>query len=74
MQAIELSAQITKSHEIHLKLPDHIRAGHAKVIIMYDTDRPVPKPRVFGQFKQQIQIQADFDDALPEQFWLDSSE
>jgi len=74
MQAIELSAQITQSHEIHLKLPKHIRAGRAKVIVMYDADRPLARPRVFGQFKQQIQIQADFDDALPEQFWLDSSE
>ena len=64
MQAIELSAQITKSHEIHLKLPHNIRAGRAKVIVMYDTDRPVPKPRVFGQFKQQVQIQADFDNCL----------
>ena len=73
MQAIELSAQITQSHEIHLKLPAHIRAGRAKVIVMYETEQPVQRPRVFGQFKQQIQIRADFDDELPEQFWLDSS-
>lgn len=74
MQALELSAQITKSHEIHLKLPSTIRAGRAKVIIMYEAETTIAPPRVFGQFKSQIQIQADFDDALPDQFWLDSNE
>ena len=36
MQAIELDAVITQNHEIHLKLPDDVKAGHAKVIVMYE--------------------------------------
>lgn len=36
MQAIELEATITESHEIHLQLPDNISASRAKVIVMYD--------------------------------------
>lgn len=34
MQAIELEATITESHEIHLQLPDNINASRAKVIVM----------------------------------------
>ena len=36
MQAIELNAVITKNHEIYLKLPDDVKAGHTKVIVMYE--------------------------------------
>ena len=36
MQAIELDAVITQHHEIHLKLPDDVKASHAKVIVMYE--------------------------------------
>jgi hypothetical protein len=38
MQAIELDATITESHEILLQLPDTITASKAKVIVMYDND------------------------------------
>ena len=66
MQAIELQAQITASHEIHLKLPATIKAGKAKVIVMYDTSEtePCTKKRTFGQFRHQIHIEDNFDDEL----------
>ncbi len=38
MQAIELNAVITQNREIHLKLPDNVKAGHAKVIVMYENN------------------------------------
>ena len=38
MQAIELEAVITESHEIHLQLPGTINASRAKVIVMYDDE------------------------------------
>ena len=38
MQAIELNAVITQNHEIHLKLPDDVKASHAKVIVMYENN------------------------------------
>jgi hypothetical protein len=66
MQAIELEATITESHEIHLQLPDHINASRAKVIVMYDeTAAPVTKKRVFGQYRDKITIAETFDDELP---------
>jgi hypothetical protein len=72
MQAIELEAVITESHEIHLQLPGTINASRAKVIVMYDneTASPVSKKRVFGQFREQLSIADDFDDELPINFWL----
>lgn len=75
MQAIELQAQITASHEIHLKLPATIKAGKAKVIVMYDTPEtePCTKKRIFGQFRHQIHIEDNFDDELSEDFWLGQS-
>lgn len=38
MQAIELDATLTESHEIVLQLPDTITASRAKVIVMYDNE------------------------------------
>ena len=77
MQAIELQAQITASHEIHLQLPTTINAGIVKVIVMYDiSDNAIaetPKKRSFGQFRQQVQIDSNFDDELSPDFWLGSS-
>jgi hypothetical protein len=71
MQAIELDATITESHEIHLKLPDNINASRAKVIVMYDEmSDPVTKKRVFGQYRDKITIAETFDDELPTNFWL----
>jgi antitoxin (DNA-binding transcriptional repressor) of toxin-antitoxin stability system len=32
--------------------------------------RPVPQKRVFGQHRGKIWIRPNFDDPLPESFWL----
>lgn len=72
MQAIELEATLTESHEIHLQLPDTIQASRVKVIVMYDNEIAniaAPK-RVFGQFQGQLSIADDFDAELPDSFWL----
>jgi hypothetical protein len=72
MQAIELEAAITGSHEIHLQLPEYIHASHARVIVMYENEiaEPVTKKRVFGQYRNKITIADTFDDELPVSFWL----
>ena len=72
MQAIELIAQITKQHEIHLKLPDDINASSVKVIVMYENTETPPqaKKRVFGQYRGKIKISDSFDDELGDNFWL----
>lgn len=72
MQAIEMRAEVTKGREIRLKLPHHIQHGTVKVIVLYEETAkhdPVPTKRQFGQFKGQVQISEDFDDALPDAFW-----
>ena len=80
MKAIKLEAVIDERHELHLKLPDNIKAGRAEVIVMVEDDddlsreQPVleeaTRPRrKFGQFRGQIQIADDFDDPLPDDFW-----
>lgn len=72
MQAIEMNAQVDDNHEIKLKLPDAVKHGTVKVIVMYD-DAPniasAEKRRQFGQFKGKIKISDDFNDALPDTFW-----
>jgi virulence-associated protein VagC len=49
MRAIELNAVITQNHEIHLKLPDDVKATHAKVIVMYE-DNTKPLTRKWDKF------------------------
>ena len=73
MQAIEMKAQVTNKHEIVLKLPESIRHGTVKVIIMYDEEKetlPEKKQRQFGQFKEPFFVADDFDSELPDSFWL----
>ena len=38
MKAIELDAEITADHAIHLKLPKEVRAGRARIIVLYEAD------------------------------------
>jgi len=73
MQAIEFTTQITKQHEIHLKLPDDINATSVKVIVMYENGvcTEQAQKRVFGQYRGKIKISESFDDELGEDFWLD---
>ena len=71
MRALELDAVINEQHEIHLKLPDDVNASTAKVIVMYEENTEEKKEkRIFGQFRGQIKIADDFDDPLPDEFWL----
>jgi len=53
MQAIEMTANITLDHELHLKLPDHAATGPARIIIiLYEADSTAT-------------ARADLDDFLP---------
>ena len=78
MQAIELETEIDENHEIHLKLPADVKAGKAKVVVMYeqaegqpDAEQPVErKPLKVGMFRGQIRMSDDFDASLPDEFWL----
>ena len=72
MHAIELPAEIDQNYQIHLQLPETIKARKAKVIVMYEDEIVMPaKPITFGLFKGKIQISDDFDEPLPDSFWLE---
>ena len=42
MQAIELTANISPDHELHLKLPNHAATGPARIIILFESDTAPP--------------------------------
>jgi hypothetical protein len=72
MHAIELPAEIDQNHQIHLQLPETVKVGKAKVIVMYEDEAAQPsKPITLGLFEGQIQISDDFDEPLPDSFWLE---
>jgi hypothetical protein len=72
MQAIELSVEIDQNQQIHLQLPKTINAHKAKVIVMYEEESaPASKPLKLGLFKGQIHISDDFNEPLPDSFWLE---
>ena len=72
MHVIELPAEIDQNHQIHLQLPETIKARKAKVIVIYEDEAAQPtKPITFGLFKGKIQISDDFDEPLPDSFWLE---
>lgn len=71
MQTIELSAEIDKNRQIHLQLPNSVNAHKAKVIVMYENDPASDKsPRTVGLHKGMIEMSDDFDNPLPDNFWL----
>lgn len=74
MYAIEIETEIDHHREIHLKLPADVRAGKARVVVLYEDPRDTadawPKPVRLGLFRGQIQTSDDFDAPLPDEFWL----
>lgn len=71
MQAVEMLAEVTGNREICLKLPHDIQHGTVRVIVLYEeqVEPQAAAKRQFGQFKGQVAISEDFDDALPDTFW-----
>ncbi len=62
MQAIELDAVITQNHEIHLKLPDDVKANHAKVIVMYENNLKDTAKRFAKKWDSFFASKSVFDD------------
>ncbi len=75
MQAIEIETEIDENHEIHLRLPDKVRTRKARVLVIYDetpapSERKAARPVKLGLFRDQMEISDDFDEPLPDEFWL----
>ena len=62
MKAIELDAVITQDHEIHLKLPDDVKASHAKVIVMYENSLKDNTKRLTKKWDTFFASKSVFDD------------
>lgn len=71
MHVIELPAEIDQNQQIHLQLPKTINARKAKVIVMYEEIAQPLKPVTLGLFKGKIHISDNFDEPLPDSFWLE---
>lgn len=71
MFAIELPAEIDQNQQIHLQLPKHINARKAKVIVIYEETKTTLNPIKLGLFKGKIHLSDDFNEPLPDSFWLE---
>ncbi len=71
MHAIELPVSINHQHQIILQLPQTIQPQKAKVIIMYEDVETKNKPMKLGLFQGKIAMSDDFNEPLPDSFWLD---
>lgn len=76
MKAIKTEAKVDPNREIHIKLPEEVCGASVEVVILFDEEAgalPAQKnqsPRKFGQFRGKVQMSEDFDDPLPDEFWL----
>ncbi|MFP4308215.1 MAG: hypothetical protein ACLFRG_11890 [Desulfococcaceae bacterium] len=76
MKAIKTEAMVDPNREIHVKLPEEVRAASVEVVILFDEEAggsPAQKTqsvRKFGQFRGKIRMSEDFDAPLPDEFWL----
>ncbi len=56
MQAYyEIETEIPLNHQLHLKLPDNIPAGHAKIAVIYDVpDKSTTKAEQMAAFLKAL--------------------
>ena len=65
MLAFEFLVDIDQNRQIHLQLPETVKARKAKVIVMYEDEATQPsKPLKLGLFEGKIKISDDFDEPL----------
>ena len=70
MQAIEFPVDIDSNKQIHLQLPKDIQAQQARVIVIYEEVKMPLKPIRLGLFTAQMTMSNDFNEPLPDDFWL----
>jgi hypothetical protein len=73
MHAIEFPVEIDHNQQVHLQLlhTHTVHAHKAKVIVMYEEIAQPLKPVVLGLFKGKIKVSDDFNEPLPDSFWLE---
>jgi hypothetical protein len=73
MYALELETQIDQNHQIHLQLPEALNAQKVKVIVMYEHIVQSFKPLQLGLFAGKVTQSDDFNESLPDSFWLEGN-
>ncbi|MEQ1556018.1 MAG: hypothetical protein ABL915_04385 [Gallionella sp.] len=71
MHALEFPVEIDRNQQIHLQLPKTVHAHKARVIVMYEEISSPLKTMKLGLFAGKIKISDDFNEALPDSFWLE---
>ena len=72
MQTLELNALVDENHELHLKLPDKIKQGWARIIVEYEdvpTEAGSAYTRKFGLCKGKGTVPDDVNKPLSDAFW-----
>ena len=73
MEAIKQNVVIPSNHKVHfdLDVPESVDAGEAEVLVVFQPKKrgKAPKRRI-GMFEGRIFMSEDFDDELPDSFWL----
>ena len=64
MQAIEIDATIDAQRAIHAVLPDTVPPGKARLILLYEPQKPQQQTREFGRFRGHGHVPDDFDEPL----------
>jgi hypothetical protein len=71
MQTLEIKVEVDQNHEVYFTLPNSWKSSKVKLIVVEDTEENKPlKKREFGGLEGKIHISDDFDDELPDSFWL----
>ncbi|WP_411727502.1 hypothetical protein [Methyloglobulus sp.] len=59
MHTIELPAEIDQNHQIHLQLPETIKAGKAKVIVMVEDIVQTSKQSALADFLNKLPVKPE---------------
>ncbi len=54
MHAIEFVTDIDQNHQIHLQLPETVKAGKAKVIVIYEEPKQAEQPLTLVDFLNEL--------------------
>ncbi len=74
MEAIKQEINIPENRHMRLELdvPPSVPSGKAEIIFIIQSKKVMGKPynRVLGSLKGKVKVSDDFDDPLPDSFWL----
>lgn len=72
MNAIEIEAEVDENNEIHIKVPDGHAHQQARIRVVFDSKQRLEprRARVFGQYRGKARMSDDFNEPLPDSFWL----